>query len=446
MKRVIVIGGGFGGLNVARMLANRPVEVILIDRANHHLFQPLLYQVALAGLSPADIAVPIRSVLRKAKNLSVLMGEVVSIDRGARQVRLRDGDVMDYDWLVLCPGAAIHWFGHPEWATHAFGLKSLEDALHIRTRVLLDFEAAEREHRPDRRRALLTFVIIGAGPTGVELAGNLVDLSRTLLARDFRHVAPGETRVILIEAGPRVLPSFAESLSDAALLSLRELGVDVRLNTRVSDITTGCVRAGDQVIACRTIVWAAGVAASPLLQTVGLPLDPQGRIRVDADLSVPGVPELFVLGDAARVEQDGQTLPGLGAVAMQQGRVVGANIVADALGKPRRAFRYIDKGTMATIGRSRAVAQFAKLRITGFVAWLAWLAVHLMLLVGWGNRVLVFLQWCWQYVAFRSGARLITGYGVRTHGPETLEGRAAEALAQEREGHEPSTTPRLEAE
>lgn len=436
MKRAIIVGGGFGGLNVARALANQPIEVVLVDRANHHLFQPLLYQVALAGLSPADIAVPIRSVLRKARNLRVIMGEVSGIQRHQRRIQLADGETLQYDWLVLSPGATNAWFGHPEWAQFAFGLKSLDDALQIRTRVLLDFEAAERESSPARRRELLTFVLIGAGPTGVELAGTLAELSRTLLSKDFRHVAPAEPRVLLIEAGPRVLGAFDPALSAAALLSLRQLGVEILLDTRVSAIGDGHVRIGEQVIGCRTVVWAAGVAASPLLQVLGVPLDAQGRAVVQADLSLPDCPEVFVLGDAARCEQDGQPLPGLGAVALQQGPLVAANILADALGRPRRAFRYRDKGTMATIGRSRAVAQFSKLRMTGLLAWLAWLLVHLMLLVGWGNRTVVFVQWCWQYLAFRSGARLITGYGVASRAGQGQEGRAAQALARERKAQE----------
>ncbi|MBI5608751.1 MAG: NAD(P)/FAD-dependent oxidoreductase [Deltaproteobacteria bacterium] len=431
MQRVVIVGGGFGGLGVAKALANQPVAVTLLDRSNHHLFQPLLYQVALAGLSPADIAAPIRSVLRKARNLQVLMGEVAAVDRAARQVRLRDGTALDYDYLVLAPGAQSGWFGHPEWAEHAFGLKTLDDALQIRTRILLDFETAEREHDPERRRQLLTFVIIGAGPTGVELAGTLAELSKTLLARDFRRVAPTEPRVLLVEAGERVLAAFDPALSAAALRDLRELGVEVFLGTRVQAIDASSVTMNGRRVPTRTVVWAAGVAASPLLQSLGLPLDPQGRIAVNPDLSLPDAPEVFVVGDAARLEQDGAALPGLGAVALQQGPVVGANILATALGRPRKPFRYKDKGTMATIGRSRAVAQFPRLQLTGLVAWLAWLGVHLLLLVGWGNRVLVLLQWCWQYLAFRSGARLITGYGVVRGSPAALDGRAAGAVEDE---------------
>lgn len=429
MKRVVIVGGGFGGLGVAKALANQPVAVTLVDRANHHLFQPLLYQVALAGLSPADIAVPIRSVLRRARNIKVLMGEVAEIDRAARLVHLRDGMALEYDYLVLAPGAQSGWFGHPEWAQWAFGLKSLDDALQIRTRVLLDFEAAEREHDPQRRRQLLTFVIIGAGPTGVELAGTLAELSRTLLSKDFRQVAPAEPRIVLVEAGARVLAAFAPELSAAALANLRELGVEVFLNTRVQAIDAGAVDVGNQRIQTRTVIWAAGVAGSPLLRTLGIALDSQGRVPVGPDLAIAEAPEVFVVGDAARLEQQGQVLPGLGAVALQQGPVVGANILASVLGKPRRGFRYKDKGTMATIGRSRAVAQFQKLKMTGLLAWLAWLLVHLMLLVGWGNRMVVFVQWCWQYLAFRSGARLITGYGVGQRAG--TEGRAAAAVAEE---------------
>ncbi len=431
MKKVVIVGGGFGGLGVARRLANQPVAVTLIDRSNHHLFQPLLYQVALAGLSPADIAVPIRSVLRHARNLQVLMGEVARIDRPTKSILLRDGSTLDYDYLVLAPGAQSGWFGHPEWAKFAFGLKNLDDALQIRSRVLLDFEAAERENDPLRRRQLLTFVIVGAGPTGVELAGSLAELSRTLLAKDFRQVAPSEPRVLLIEAGDRVLAAFDPVLSAAALASLRQLGVEVFLETRVETIDDKGVSVGGQRIPSRTVIWAAGVAASPLLRSLNLPLDPQGRIAVGPDLRVPQAPEIFVLGDAAHCEQDGALLPGLGAVAMQQAPLVGANLMALVIGQPTQPFRYRDKGAMATIGRSRAVAQFRKLRMTGLSAWLAWLAVHLLLLVGWGNRTLVFVQWCWQYLAFRSGARLITGSGVAQRGPVALEGRAAQAIADE---------------
>jgi NADH dehydrogenase len=409
VPRVAIVGGGFGGLYAARALRRAPVEVTLIDRRNHHLFQPLLYQVATAALSPADIAYPIRAILRRQANARVLLVEVTAVDAPRREIVLTDGR-LGYDFLVLAAGARHAYFGHDDWEAHAPGLKSLEDALEIRRRILLAFEQAERESTEARRRALLTFVIVGGGPTGVELAGAIGEIARQVLVSDFRAIDPREARVVLIEAGARTLPAFAAPLSGRAEAALRRLGVEVRTGTAVTAIEPGCVRLGTDRIDAATVLWAAGVTASPLGRSLGVPLDRAGRVLVEPDLSVPDHPEIFVIGDlAVFVHQTGTPLPGVAPVAIQQARHVARTIVAAGNGKPREPFRYRDRGNLATIGRAAAVAEIGRVRIAGVFAWLAWLFVHIFFLIGFRNRVIVVFEWAWAYVTSQRGARLITG-------------------------------------
>ncbi len=406
---VVIVGGGFGGLNAARALARRPVRVTLLDRRNYHLFQPLLYQVASAAISPADIATPLRSILRKAPNVGVLLAEAEKVELGSRRVMLDHGE-LGYDALILAAGAGHSYFGHDDWELLAPGLKTLEDALEIRRRVLLAFEAAEREPDGAERRALLTFVIVGAGPTGVELAGALAEISRETIAHDFRVIDPTQARIILLEGGPRILPSFPEPLSLKAEAALRRLGVEVRTDAKVTRITPDAVWLGGQQIRSRAVLWAAGVAASPLARSLGVPLDHSGRVLVEPDLSIPGHPAAFVIGDlAAFIHQTGQPLPGLAPVAIQQGRAVAENAWARLIGKPTRPFHYLDRGSMATIGRAKAVAVVGRLRLSGFPAWLVWLLVHIMFLIGFRNRFIVLFEWAWAYFTYQRGARLITG-------------------------------------
>lgn len=416
MKRVVIVGGGFVGIYLAKALRRAPVQVTLIDRRNHHLFQPLLYQVAAAELNPADIAAPIRSVLRRQRNTEVLLGEAMAVDATARTVTLADGAVVGYDWLVLAPGARHSYFGKPEWEPLAPGLKTLEDAQEIRRRVLLAFELAERESDPDRRQALLTFVVVGGGPTGVELAGALAEIRRFALARDFRRIDPREATVMLLEGGQRILPSYPERLSERAKRDLRRKGVEVRLDMLVEDIQPGLVRARGWTIPTYTVVWAAGNAASPLLRTLGAPLDRFGRVEVEPDCSVPGRPEVFVMGDAAAFRHDPKhaVLPGLCPVAIQQGRYAAEVIKADLAGRPREPFRYRDKGQAAVIGRARGVCDIGFLRFGGFPAWLAWLFIHLFFLIGFRNRVLVMIQWAFSFFTLQRGARLIPDGGAPT--------------------------------
>jgi NADH:ubiquinone reductase (H+-translocating) len=405
---VVIVGGGFAGLRAARRLGRAPVEVTLIDRRNHHLFQPLLYQVATAGLNPADIAYPIRSIVRDQKNTRVLLAEATSVDLAARQL-VTDGGPVDYDYLVLATGATHSYFGHDEWAERAPGLKTVEDALEIRKRVFLAYEAAEREAEPARQSAWLTFVVVGGGPTGVELAGALSEIALTTLARDFRAIDPRRARVVLIEGEGRVLPSFPAHLSEKARRQLERIGVEVRLGARVIGIDEGGVDVGDERIPARTVLWAAGVAASPLARTLGVPLDRAGRVVVGADLAVPGHPEAFVLGDLAAATSDGAPVPGLASAAIQGADHAARCVRADLAGAPRPAFRYRDKGTLATIGRSKAVADLGRFEFGGFLAWLFWWAIHIALLIGFRSRLFVMLSWIWSYVSFQRGARLITG-------------------------------------
>lgn len=411
-KHVAVIGGGFAGMAVARGLADSPVRVTLIDRSNHHLFQPLLYQVAMAGLTPGEIAVPIRSVLSSQQNVRVLLAEVTNVDLAARRVDMRETASIDYDFLVLAPGAVNSYFGHDEWARVAPGLKDLDDAVEIRRRVLLAFEAAEREPDPRLQRVHLTFVVIGGGPTGVELAGAIAELATFVLSRDFRAIHPDQTRVVLIEAGARVLSSFAPETSHRAQETLVKMGVEVRTGVRVTAIDERGVTVGAERIESSTVLWAAGVRASPLMATLGVETDRAGRVRANADCSLVGHPEVFCVGDAAAFVPEGASipLPGVSPVAMQQGRFV-ARQIADAIdGRPRGTFRYRDKGSMATIGRSRAVAEIGRVRLGGFVAWLAWLSVHIFYLIDFRNRLLVLIDWAWSYFTYQRGSRLITGH------------------------------------
>jgi NADH:ubiquinone reductase (H+-translocating) len=409
--RVVIVGGGFGGLRAAKALADAPVQVTLVDRRNHHLFQPLLYQVATAALSPADIAQPIRSVLRGQSNVEVILAGVDAIDVAAKEVVLdEDAGRLPYDYLILAAGANHAYFGHDEWAPNAPGLKTLEDALDIRRRILTSFEEAEREPDPARRKALMTFIVVGGGPTGVEMAGAIAEIARFSLARDFRHIDTRDAKVILIEAGTQLLGAFPDRLSRHALRDLERLGVEVRFGKPVTAIAPDAVTIGDETVHANTIVWAAGVQASPLARSLGVELDRAGRVLVNPDLSVPGYPEIFVIGDMASLKDPrGRPFPGVAQVAMQQGTWAAANIVRAIEGKPALAFRYRDLGNMATIGRNSAVADIRGLRLTGFVAWLAWAVVHILNLIGFRNRVLVALQWLWDYLTFQRGARLITG-------------------------------------
>ena len=408
LPHVLIVGGGFGGLYAARRLKRAPVRVTLVDRRNHHLFQPMLYQVATAALNPSDIAAPIRSVLRDQSNTHVLLAEVKSIDTKARQVTFSDGEQRTYDYLLVATGARHSYFGHDEWEEMAPGLKSIEDAVQIRQRVLLAFERAEREPDVVRRHAYLTFVVVGGGPTGVETAGALAELRRYALRRDFRHIDPGEATVLLLEGGPRLLPSYPASLGEKAKLELRRLGVEVRTDTLVTDIRPGSVAAAGWTIPTQTVIWAAGNVASPVLRCLGVPLDRAGRAIVEPDCTIPGHPEVFVLGDAAFFNhQDGGPLPGICPVAIQMGEYAARTIEGDLASRPRHAFRYWDKGQLAVIGRGRAVADIWKLHFAGFLAWLTWTFVHIFFLIGFRNRVLVMIQWAWSYVTFGRGARLI---------------------------------------
>ena len=407
--RVVVVGGGFGGLPATRLLARSNVDVTLLDRRNHHLFQPLLYQVATAALNASDIAAPLRSILRRTHNVTVLLAEVERVDLAARRLVLERGE-LGYDALVLAAGAGHSYFGHDEWEVFAPGLKTLEDALEIRRHVLLAYEAAERERDSAEQRALLTFVVVGGGPTGVELAGALGEISRQTIARDFRLIDPTRARIVLLEGGARLLSAFPESLSRSAADALRRIGVEVRTAATVTRVTADAVWLGAEQIRARTVLWAAGVAAAPLTRTLGVPLDRSGRVLVESDLSIPGHPEAFAIGDmCAFPHQTGAALPGVAPVAIQQGRAVADNAMRRLSGQPTRPFRYRDRGNMATIGRAAAVAVVGRFELSGLIAWLAWLLVHIVFLIGFRNRVLVLFEWAWAYVSWQRGARLITG-------------------------------------
>jgi NADH:quinone reductase (non-electrogenic) len=409
LPHLVVIGGGFAGLWATRALAGAPVRITLVDRGNHHLFQPLLYQVATAGLSAPDIAAPLRHILRRQRNATVLMGTVSGIDTGARKVRIEHGGTLDYDVLLLASGATHAYFGHDEWARHAPGLKTLDDALHIRRRILSAFEQAEGEDDPVVKRALLTFAIVGGGPTGVELAGTLAEIARHTLKREFRRIDPREARVLLLEAGPRVLSTFPESLSARSRQQLEKLGVEVRTGTPVNAIDAEGVLLGDTRIDARTVLWAAGVAASPLARTLGVPLDRAGRVLVQPDLTVPGMPDVFVAGDLASLQQDGKPVPGVAPAAKQMGHHVAVAIRARLDGKTATPFRYRDYGNLATIGRMAAVVHLGKLKLSGALAWWFWLVAHIFFLIGFRNRLVVMLNWTWAYWSYQRAARIILG-------------------------------------
>jgi NADH dehydrogenase len=400
---VVIIGAGFGGLSAAQRLANRKVDVTLIDRRNHHVFQPLLYQVATAALSPADIAAPIRAILSKARNVRVLLDEVTEVDFAARAVHLASGRLADYDALILATGTRHSYFGHDEWAASAPGLKTIEDALAIRRKVLLALEQAETEDDPGRRQALLTFVVIGAGPTGVEMAGAIAELARRSVSGDFRSITPHCSRVLLLEAGNRVLPSFPQNLSAAAASSLRKLGVELHLGAPVTDVGAGYVEVGQQLILAQTVVWAAGVQASPAADWLHAERDRNGRVLVGTDLRVARRGEVFAIGDTASV--GGHPLPAIAPVAKQQGAYV-ADLI---LGRRQAPFAYRDYGSLATIGRNRAVVHWGALELSGFVAWLIWSFAHIWFLIGFRSRLSVSIGWLWNYLTYQRGARLITG-------------------------------------
>ena len=418
MPHIVIIGGGFAGLYTARGLRHVEADITLVDRHNYHLFQPLLYQVATAGLNPSDIAAPIRAILRKQKNVTVILGDAAAVDVAQKRVQLADGDSLSYDHLVVATGATHSYFGHPEWEQFAPGLKTIDDALEIRRRVLLAFEAAEREQDPAVRDALMTFVVIGGGPTGVELAGALSEIARQTMVRDFRHIHPESARVILIEGHPRVLPPYPPELSEKARLQLVHLGVEVVTGSVVTDVNDREVRIGEAVIPTRTVLWGAGVQASPLARSLGVPLDRAGRVLVEPDLTLPGHPEVFVIGDLAAVQQyDGSFVPGVAPAAIQEGQHTALNLDRAVEGQPLRAFKYRDKGSLATIGRAAAVADFGRLRFGGFLAWMAWLVIHIFFLIGFRNRFLVITQWAWAYLTYQRGARLITGTTGRARQP-----------------------------
>ena len=405
---VVIVGAGFGGLYAARALRRAPVDVTVIDRRNHHLFQPLLYQVATAALNPSDIAAPIRKILRRQKNTTVLLADTTQVDVERKKVGLTDGEI-GYDYLILATGATDSYFGHEDWAPCAPGLKSIEDALEIRRRVLVAYEAAERTEDPERRSTWLQFVIVGAGPTGVELAGALAEISRRALARDFRNIDPTQARILLLEGLDRVLPTFPPQLSEKARRQLERLGVEVRVQKKVTGVDEEGVSLDDERIEAKTVLWAAGVAASPIGQSLGAPLDRAGRVQVMPDLTIPGRSDVFVIGDLAAFEQDGQLVPGVAPAAIQEARHAAGNITRAVKGKLYVPFRYRDKGMLAVIGRAAAVANLRHLKLSGFIAWLTWVIVHLYLLIGFRNRIIVMFEWAWAYFTYERGARLITG-------------------------------------
>jgi NADH dehydrogenase len=437
--RVLIVGAGFAGLTAARRIARLPVQVTVVDRRNHHTFQPLLYQVATAGLSPGEIAAPIRSILSSHSNVEVLLEEVIDFNLGQKRVITKE-QTLEYDFLVIASGATHAYFGHDAWEPLAPGLKTIEDALEIRRRVLLAFELAERRmeeqptapnHDDDASASPLRFVVVGGGPTGVELAGTLAEIARHALNGEFRYIDPRQSRILLIEGGPRVLPAYSEGLSRKAELQLRHLGVEVRTSQMVTRVEPGAVWTGDQKISAAVILWAAGVAASPLGRKLGVAVDRAGRVLVRTDLSIPDYKDVFVIGDLAALhDENGKMLPGVAPVAIQQGDWVAKNIARDLEHQPRRDFHYFDKGSLATIGRAAAVAQFGKLELSGYFAWLAWLFIHILFLIGFRNRLLVMIQWAWSYLTYERGARLITGSDELPGWTETSlparEGEAAE--------------------
>jgi NADH dehydrogenase len=409
MPHIVIIGGGFGGLDAARAFRGAPVRVTVLDRHNYHLFQPLLYQVATASLSPADVASPIRWILRRQQNVEVLLAHALQIDVAARTVTLDRGEIEAYDYLILATGASHTYFGHSEWAERAPGLKTLDDALEMRRRVLLAFEAAERETDPAAQRRLLTFVIIGGGPTGVELGGALAEIARQSLRHDFRRIRPESARILLLEGSPDLLGTFPQPLRDAARASLTRLGVEVRTDAKVVDVNSDGVQAGGELIPASTVLWAAGVAASPLARSLGVPLDRVGRVLAEPTLAIPGHPDVFVVGDVCALQQDGEWLPGVAQVAMQGGAHAARNVLHAIRGEPLQPFRYRDYGIMATIGRGAAVGVVFGSKISGWFGWLFWIFLHIFWLIGFRNRIAVMTEWAWAYVTFQRRVRLITG-------------------------------------
>jgi NADH dehydrogenase len=426
---VVIVGGGFAGLSAARALRHTPVRITLIDRHNHHVFQPLLYQVATAGLSSTNIAAPLRHILRRQRNATVLLAEATGVDLRHQRLVLRDGE-MAYDFLILAAGATHSYFGHEEWSRHAPGLKTLDDAIDIRRRVLLAFEEAERETDDARRAEWLTFVVVGAGPTGVEMAGTLAEIARHTLRGEFRRIDPAQARIVLVEGTDRVLPPYPAILSEKARQQLEALGVTVFTKKMVTGVDATGVWLGSERIAARTIVWAAGVAASPIGRALGLPVDRAGRVKVGPDLTVPGHREVFVTGDLALIEQDGRPVPGVAPAANQMGRHAALNVIRAVEGQPHAAFRYVDKGSLATIGRRAGVALIGGLQLWGAPAWLAWLGIHIFFLIGFRNRIVVMLDWALAYLTYQRHARLLLGPAPPLRSAEAEESRA-EALSHE---------------
>lgn len=407
--KVVIVGGGFGGISVAKQLKSSIFDVTIVDQTNHHLFQPLLYQVATAALSPGDIAIPIRAVFSKQKNLRVVLGEVISIESEHNFLTLKDGTQIHFDYLVLAPGAQYNYFGNEAWKKYAPGLKSLSDALEIREQVLLSLEKAEQLPSPEAQKPYLTYVVIGGGPTGVEMAGSIAEIAKRNMMRDFRNLNKENTKIYLIEAAGGILNGFPPSLSESAFQDLNKMGVEVLLNTAVTDITETGVQLKNRFIETPNVIWAAGISASPILSTIEEPLDRMGRVKVSRDLSVSKNPNIFVIGDAAYFEDSkGKPLPGIAPVALQQGKFVGKLIKGEAKGANREAFHYVDKGTMATIGRAKAIADIRGFKLSGFIAWLMWGLIHIFFLIGFRNRFRVFAEWIWHYITFKRGVRLIT--------------------------------------
>jgi NADH dehydrogenase len=436
IPHIVIIGGGFGGLSAARALKCAPVRITLVDRTNHHLFQPLLYQVAMAGLSPADIAAPIRAVLHAQKNVTVLLAEATGVDFANNTMQLADGS-LHYDYLILATGGRTSYFGNEHWEQFAPGLKDLDDAVEIRRRVLLAFEAAEKETEAERRQELLTFVVVGGGPTGVELAGAIAELARFVLARDFRNINPQEARVILLEGGPRILPSFTPDLSESATQQLQQLGVNVRVNTKVTNIDERGAHLGEQLIQAATVIWGAGVQATAFAAKLGVPHDRAGRVILEPDLTLPNYKNVFAIGDMTSfTHQDGKPLPGVSPVAMQMGRTAARNILHALKGEPYEPFTYVDKGSMATIGRHAAVADLGTVHLSGWLAWLAWLFVHLIFLIGFRNRVAALFNWAWSYFTYQRGSRLITGRRLSLLPRQVM--RAQVGLGEEKQASEKS--------
>lgn len=407
-KHIVIVGGGFGGINAAKDLKNADADITIIDRTNHHLFQPLLYQVATAALSPGDIAVPIRAMLGDKRNIKVLLGEVTDVDKSQKRLSLSDGRTVDFDYLILAPGAQYNYFGNEEWEDYAPGLKTISDALQIRERILLSLEKAEQLDDPKLREPYLTFVIVGGGPTGVEMAGAIAEIAKRNMMRDYSNFSQNETRIFLVEAGPRILNGYPESLSEKARQTLEDMGVRVLLDTPVTDIDENKVKFNEGIIETPNLIWAAGVAASPLLSSLETKQDRTGRVKVNKDLSIPDNPNIFVLGDAAHLEQDNEPLPALAPVAIQQGNYIARLLKKNPDPENREPFHYVDKGTMATIGRAKAVADIKGFKFSGFFAWLLWCFVHILFLIGFRNRFKVFVEWVWFYFTFKRGVRLIT--------------------------------------